>query len=208
MKFVDQRFRLIEPEQSIEDRRQEGKSLNALGSPFSLDTIAGDTPDFFRIGLEECFIEAPTEAVDHPLLKSLFFWVRSPLPLQIAQQDSEAFFQAQIGNGVKQIQRVLIKTFAVVNAREPGNTSKILPKHAFPELLNLRNFRIEAMTSDVETIPLKYFRASNAADLVAFFQHDWPDALFDQFVGRRQPCRTGTDNDDGMVHLLTFLLQA
>src|SRR5438094_9329509 len=157
MKFVDQRFRLIEPEQSIEDRRQEGKSLNALGSPFSLDTIAGDTPDFFRIGLEECFIEAPTEAVDHPLLKSLFFWVRSPLPLQIAQQDSEAFFQSQIGNGVKQIQRVLIKTLPIVNAREPGDTSKILPKHPFPELLNLRNFLINPITPNSKTLPLKNF---------------------------------------------------
>src|SRR5712692_4886008 len=136
LEFVNQRFRLVEPEQSIEDRRGQGKPLNALGSPFSLDTIAGNTPDFFRIGLEELFIEAPTESVDHPLLKGLFFWVRSPLPLQIAQQDSKAFFQSQIGNRVKQIQRVLIKTLPVVNAREPRDSSKIFSEHALPEPLN------------------------------------------------------------------------
>ena len=62
----------------------EGKSLDALRTPFGADLVAGNAPDLFRVGLEKSQIELLAEAIDDEVFERLLFALRQQRGAQIA----------------------------------------------------------------------------------------------------------------------------
>ena len=72
-----------------EERARKREALDPLRGPLGADLGAWNTPDLFRVGLEEDPIQPPAEAVRHPLLEVLFGRGRPDSGVQVAQEEQE-----------------------------------------------------------------------------------------------------------------------
>src|ERR1700761_5949212 len=62
--------------EKVRDDCPERETFDSLRSPFCADLIAGHSPHFFGVGLEERQIKLPSETVDEEIFQRLFFPLR------------------------------------------------------------------------------------------------------------------------------------
>src|SRR3954454_17675943 len=73
----------------------QGQSLDPLGSPGRGDLLAGHTPYFFGIALEEGAIELAPEAVDEEVFEGLLRLALKQVRLDVTESDANGAQQSQ-----------------------------------------------------------------------------------------------------------------
>src|ERR1700722_16034864 len=94
----------------MRQRLAQRKALDALRAPFRADLIAGHTPNFFRVALEERFIQMPAETVDQEIFQRLLRTDGPNRTDQIAHTRLDGANRAQISQGRQiQLERIVEK---------------------------------------------------------------------------------------------------
>src|SRR5262249_5158303 len=155
-----------------------------------------NAPDFFGIGLKEGPEQTLSEAIGHPVLESVLLFVRKELPASIAGADQDAVENPKVFQRVKWLERIMKESALVKNPAEPRPLEEILCQNFTPEAVDLIALGEEAMAAHVEVITLVGFGARDAADDVVFFDDDRRNAMSRQLIGRTEPGRTGSDDDE------------
>ncbi len=85
--------------EEVRDDAAEREALDALRAPLRADLVAGNTPHFFRIGLEEEQVELLAEAVDDEVFEGLLFAAREQSRAHVAEAALHGAGDAQIAEG-------------------------------------------------------------------------------------------------------------
>src|SRR5207302_3783797 len=80
--------------------------LDALRRPVGPDLVARNSPDLFRVGLEEVPEEPTAEAIRDPLVEGGFLLARTDLPFGVAQEDAARLVRAHVDQRVERLERI------------------------------------------------------------------------------------------------------
>ena len=162
---------------------------------------AGHAPHLLGVGLEEDAVQAPAEARRRPALeRGHVLRSAAPAPRRRSRRTSPP----RPGRGWQRVpgpQGVVVELAAVVDAAQAGPQQEVvLGQDLVPERLDLGHLGEEAVAADVEAPAVALDGAADAADDVVGFEHGGvDDAGAAQLVGRGEPRRAGTDDDDLVV---------
>jgi hypothetical protein len=191
----DEGFHLAGISEGVEDSGDEAKAVDALRGPVGADFGAGDAPDFFGVGFEEGAVEAVAEAVSHPAFKGVLGKEGLEAGLHIAGEHQETLDEAEVADGVQDLERVLVEFVAVKNAGEARDFEHRLVHHFGPEALHIFALGEEAVAADVDAVASPAVCARDAADVGRGFEDERAQAGFGEFKRSREPGGSGSDHE-------------
>ena len=171
LEFLDQAGGVVGARDRIDDRFGKRKVLDPLRRPVRANIGGGDAPHLFRVAPKEVHVEPPAEAVLDPLFETVLVPVRAHPPLDVAEDDPRAFVDPDIGQGIENLERVIVVLPAVVDPALARNGDEFVAKHLAPHLLDFANLGEEAVAADIEAIALVRLGPGDPAHQVARFEH-------------------------------------
>ena len=191
----DEGFHIAGIAQGVEDGGDEAEAVDALRGPVGADFRAGDAPDFFGVGFEEGAVEAVAKAVSHPVFKRVLRQERLEARLEVAGKHEEALEEAEVADGVRNLEGVLVKFVAVKNAGEARDLEHRLVHHFGPEALHILALGEESVAADVDPIVAPAVGARDAADVGRGFEDERTEAGLGEFERGRESCGAGSDDE-------------
>src|SRR5207302_6806058 len=112
--------------QRAADHDPEVEALDPLGGPVGGQLTRADTPDLFRVGLEEDAEQPPAELVAHPVLQRLRIpdWRRAGT--RVAGKAQQGLERAQVPERVESLDGIGEEPAPVVDARESAPAEHLL----------------------------------------------------------------------------------
>jgi hypothetical protein len=195
----DEGFHLAGIAQGVEDGGEEAQAMDPLRSPVGTDFRAGDAPDFFGLVFEEGAVEAVAKAVSHPVLERVLGQEGLEAGLHIAGEHEETLDEAEVTDGVQDLERVLVEFVAVKNAGEARDFEHRLVHHFGPEALHILALGEKAVAADVDAVVAPAVGARDASDVRRGFEDKRTQAGFGEFERSREPSGPGSDHEVGCV---------
>src|SRR6185312_10047519 len=168
--------------------RCERQTLYALRCPFSTNLAARDSPDLFRVGLEEELVQSASESIAHPLLERILHGIRVQSGVDVTRHDSYRIHDAESAEGIACLQRIVEVLAAVVDSRQSRDIDELIAEQLFPELLDGSDLGEETMATDVEPVSLVLRSLGDPAYRVTGFEHGYGHTALGEQVRRRKAC--------------------
>ncbi len=170
-------------------------ALDSLCSPVGGDLGGGDSPQLLVVGLEEVVVEAPSVVRDDvPLQCRQVLRGMDPDP-QEGEAAQECLDHPQVGQGVPQLDRVVVELPAVVDAAHAGTEQEVLGrKHLVPELLDGLHLGEEPVTPDIEAPALTLHGTADPAHYRVRLDHRDRVTPLHQLVGGGEAGWAGSDH--------------
>ena len=191
----DEGFHLAAIAQGVEDGGEKTEAVDALRGPVGADFRAGDAPDFFGVGFEKGAVEAVAETVSHPVFKGVFGQKWLETRLEVAGKHEEALEEAEVADGVRNLEGVLVKFVAVKNAGEARDLEHRLVHHLGPEAIHILALGEKSVAADVDPIVTPAVGARDAADVGRGFEDKRTEAGLGEFERGRESCGAGSDDE-------------
>jgi hypothetical protein len=188
-------------DEHAQDGRAQREIHDALRRPFGAQRRARDSPDLLRAGLEEGLEQPLAEAIGHPLFERVLARARKYLPPEIAQHGENARAEPEPQQGIERTKRVVEELSVVVDAGEPGPADEILAEHLAPQLFDLRDLGVEAVTAQVEAEALEGRGARQSADVIELLQDGGAKPEPRQLVRGGQAARPAAHDQKGALGL-------
>ena len=153
--------------------RPEAQALDALGGPLGAQLGRGDAPDLLGVALEEVRVQAPAEAVGHPLLEVVLVALALQRGAQVAQAAEHELPRAELLDDVHAVEGVVEELAAPEDAAHARAHEELVAHDLQPEVVDLLGLREEAMAAEVEAEALGVDdRLGDAADLLVGLEDD------------------------------------
>jgi hypothetical protein len=173
----------------------EAEVLDPLRRPLRLDLGARDAPDLLGVGLEEVRVDAPAEPAHDPVLEAARLrGAETVAGAKVGDGAAGRLRHPQAAKDVGGLERVVEEVAAVVDPREAAANEQLVPQDLLPEPLDLRELGVEAVSAQVEAIPLELDGLGDASDRAVGLQHR-PGAVAEgQDVGGGEPGGSGAED--------------
>lgn len=145
--------------------------------------------------VEEGAVETIAKAVSDPVLKRILGQEGLDPRLHIAGEHHEALEDAEVANGVQDLERVLVKLISVKNAGHPWHLEHRLIHHVGPQTLHILALREKPAATNVDAVLAPAVGARDAADVRRSLKKEWVSSLLRQLESRSELGGASTDNE-------------
>ena len=185
----------LDPEQALQ-RMREREVLDPLRGPLGSKLRAGDPPHLLGVRPEEGVVEPSPEPGDDPVLeRELGPGGAEPAP-EVRHRAAERLDEPETADHVARLQRVREERAVEVDARKARAHDELVAEHVLPQPLDRLDLRVEAMSAEIEAVPLPRDGACDSADSVAGLEDDGRRPARGEDVRGGQAGRTCSDHRD------------
>ncbi len=178
-------------------RVPQGHALDALRTPVGGELRRRDTPDLLVVRLEEVMVEAPPIVRDDVALEGVEVLRGPDSHPQEREPAAHRLDQAEVGEGVPELDRIVVEFPLVEDPAHPGAKQEVLGgQHFVPELLDRSHLGEEPVATDVEPPAVPLHGPADAPDHGVLLDHHHRVATLGQLSGRGEARRPSTDDDN------------
>jgi hypothetical protein len=144
-------------------------------------------------------VEAPAEAVGHPLLEVLLLALGLDQRPQVGEAGADELDRAELLDHVRAVEGVVEELAVPVDARHARPLEELLLHHLVPEVVDLLGLGEEAVAAEIEPVAVADLGLGDATDLVLGLQHDDRAALLGEQVAGGQTRGAAAEHGDGLL---------